>query len=421
MFIDKVKIEVKAGNGGDGSVAFRREKYEPSGGPAGGDGGHGGSILIVADTGLHTLMDFRYKRHYKAERGEDGRGKRQFGKKGEDLVLKVPVGTLIKDEETDTVIHDMHRPDEPFVLAKGGRGGRGNAKFATSTRQAPRFAEPGRKGEERTIVLELKMIADVGLVGLPNVGKSTLLSVISDAKPKIANYHFTTLQPNLGVVRIGPGEDFVVADIPGLIEGASEGAGLGLDFLRHVERTRMLVHVLDASGMEGRDPVEDFHLIMNELKSYSEKLAAKPMLIAANKTDLIEGDEQLDAIAELSDDGTIYPISAATRIGVDRLKYAMHELLKAIPEDYETFDAEYIPQEAPAEEPTKIEVIDGKYVVTGSFIERLVYRTNFEDYESTIHFQDQLKRHGIIEELKNLGIEENDTVVLDVIEFDFVE
>ena len=421
MFIDKVKIEVKAGNGGDGSVAFRREKYEPSGGPAGGDGGHGGSILIVADTGLHTLMDFRYTRHYKAERGEDGRGKRQFGKKGEDLVLKVPVGTLIKDEETDTVIHDMHRPDEPFVLAKGGRGGRGNAKFATSTRQAPRFAEPGRKGEERTIVLELKMIADVGLVGLPNVGKSTLLSVISDAKPKIANYHFTTLQPNLGVVRIGPGEDFVVADIPGLIEGASEGAGLGLDFLRHVERTRMLVHVLDASGMEGRDPVEDFHLIMNELKSYSEKLAAKPMLIAANKTDLIEGDEQLDAIAELSDDGTIYPISAATRIGVDRLKYAMHELLKAIPEDYETFDAEYIPQEAPAEEPTKIEVIDGKYVVTGSFIERLVYRTNFEDYESTIHFQDQLKRHGIIEELKNLGIEENDTVVLDVIEFDFVE
>lgn len=421
MFIDKVKIEVKAGNGGDGAVAFRREKYEPSGGPAGGDGGHGGSILVIADTGLHTLMDFRYKRHYKAERGENGRNKRQYGKKGEDLILKVPVGTLIKDEETDTVIHDMNAPGVPFVLAKGGRGGRGNVKFATATRQAPRFAEPGRKGEERAILLELKMIADVGLVGLPNVGKSTLLSVVSDAKPKIANYHFTTLQPNLGVVRIGPGQDFVVADIPGLIEGASEGAGLGLDFLRHVERTRLLVHVLDASGHEGRDPVEDFHLIMKELKGYSEKLAEKPMLIAANKTDLPEAEENLQRIRALSDDGVIYPISAATRDGIDALKFAMHEKLKEIPEDYETFDEEYIPAEEPAEIPTRVEIIDGKYVVSGSFIERLVYRTNFEDYESTIHFQDQLKRHGIIEELKKLGIEEQDTVVLDEIEFEFVE
>lgn len=421
MFIDKVKIEVKAGAGGDGAVAFRREKYEPAGGPAGGDGGHGGSIVLIADTGLHTLMDFRYKRHYRAERGENGRNKRQYGKKGEDLLLKVPVGTLIKDEETDTVIHDMNEPGVPFVLAKGGRGGRGNVKFTTSTRQAPRFAEPGRKGEERTILLELKMIADVGLVGLPNVGKSTLLSVVSDARPKIANYHFTTLQPNLGVVRIGPGEDFVVADIPGLIEGASEGAGLGLDFLRHVERTRMLVHVLDASGHEGRDPVADFHLIMKELESYSPKLAGKPMLIAANKTDLPGAEENLEAISALAPDAVIYPISAATKEGTEKLKYAMYEQLKAIPEDYETFDADYIAPEAAPDEPTRIEKVDGKYIVSGSFIERLVYRTNFEDYEATIHFQDQLKKHGIIDELKKMGIEENDTVVLDEIEFEFVE
>lgn len=421
MFIDKVRIEVKAGNGGDGAVAFRREKYEPAGGPAGGDGGNGGSIIVIADTGLHTLMDFRYRRHYKAERGENGRNKRQYGKSGEDLILKVPVGTLIKDEETDTVIHDMNVPGEPFVLAKGGRGGRGNVKFTTSVRQAPRFAEPGRKGEERTVVLELKMIADVGLVGLPNVGKSTLLSVISDAKPKIANYHFTTLQPNLGVVRMGPGEDFVVADIPGLIEGASDGQGLGLDFLRHVERTRLLVHVLDASGYEGRDPVEDFHLIMKELKNYSQKLADKPMLIAANKTDLPQAEEHLERIRSLSKDGIIYPMSAATGRGVDGLKYALYEKLKEIPEDYETFDAEYIPKEESTEVPTRVARIDGKYVVTGSFIERLVYRTNFEDYESSLYFQEQLRRHGIIDELKKLGIQENDTVVLDEVEFDFVE
>lgn len=421
MFIDKVAIEVKAGGGGDGAVAFRREKYVPAGGPAGGDGGHGGSVIVVADSGLHTLMDFRYRRHYKAERGENGRNKKQYGKKGDDLYLKVPVGTLIKDRETDTVIKDMHTPGEAYTIAKGGRGGRGNMKFASSTRRAPRFAEPGRKGEEKSIVLELKMIADVGLVGLPNVGKSTLLSVLSDAKPKIANYHFTTLQPNLGVVRIGPGEDFVVADIPGLIEGASEGAGLGLDFLRHIERTRMLVHIVDASGHEGRDPVEDFHLIMKELAGYSEKLAGKPMLLAANKTDLPGAENHLERIRALTDDGAIFPISAATRVGIEPLKYAMYEALIELPEDYETFDAAYIPQEDSTEVPTRVERVGNKYVVTGSFIERLVYRTDFSDYEATIHFQDQLKRHGIIEELKAMGIKEADTVVLDDIEFEFME
>ncbi len=421
MFIDKVKIEVKAGDGGDGAVAFRREKYEPSGGPAGGDGGNGGDIIVIADTGLHTLMDFRYQRHYKAERGENGRNKQQYGKGGANMTLLVPVGTLIKDEESGAVIQDMNEPNVPFVLAKGGRGGRGNMKFKSSIRQAPRFAEPGRHGEKRNVVLELKVIADVGLVGLPNVGKSTLLSVITAAKPKIANYHFTTLQPNLGVVKIGSYEDYVVADIPGLIEGASEGAGLGLDFLRHVERTRMLVHVLDASGSEGRDPVEDFHLIMNELRSYSEKLANKPMIIAANKTDLPESAEYMDKIRDLVEAEAVYPISAATLDGVDTLKYAIYEKLKEIPVEYETFDPVYVPAEGSMDVPTKIELVDGKYVVSGTFIERLVYRTNFEDYEATIHFQDQLKRHGIIEELKKMGIQENDTVILDEIEFEFVE
>lgn len=421
MFIDKVKIEVKAGDGGDGAVAFRREKYEPAGGPAGGDGGNGGSIIVIADTGLHTLMDFRYRRHYKAERGENGRNKQQYGKGGEDLTLRVPVGTLIKDEETDTVIKDMNEPNVPFVLAQGGRGGRGNIKFKSSIRQAPRFAEPGRKGELRNIVLELKVIADVGLIGLPNVGKSTLLSVITEAKPKIANYHFTTLQPNLGVVKIGAYEDYVVADIPGLIEGASEGAGLGLDFLRHVERTRMLVHVLDTAGSEGRDPVEDFALIMNELKSYSEKLAGKPMIVAANKTDLPDAEENLERIRAIDGVEAVYPISAATLSGIDTLKYAIYERLKEIPTEYETFDREFIPKATNIDIPTTIEVIDNKYVVSGSFIERLVYRTNFEDYEATVHFQDQLKRHGIIDELKKMGIQDNDTVVLDEIEFEFVE
>ena len=272
MFIDIAKIELKAGKGGDGCVSFRREKYEPDGGPYGGDGGDGGSVIFISDEGVRTLMDFRYKKHYFAQNGENGKTKKQYGKKGEDLIVKVPVGTLIKDFETNRVIHDFKVKDDKFIVAKGGRGGKGNARFATSTRQAPRFAQPGTKGEERTIKLELKLIADVGLVGLPNVGKSSLLSVLSDAKPKIANYHFTTLEPNLGVCRVEENKSFVIADIPGLIEGASEGIGLGFEFLKHVERTRLLVHVLDVSGIEGRDPIEDYNTIYKELELYNENI-----------------------------------------------------------------------------------------------------------------------------------------------------
>lgn len=421
MFIDKVKIHVKAGDGGDGAVAFRREKYVPAGGPSGGDGGSGGSIIFIGDSGMHTLMDFRYKRNYKGERGENGRKKNQYGKQGEDLILKVPVGTLIKDEATDTVMFDIREANKPYIVAQGGRGGRGNIKFKSSIRRAPRFAEPGRKGEERDIVLELKMIADVGLVGLPNVGKSTLLSVLSNAQPKIANYHFTTLQPNLGVLQMGSGKDFVIADIPGLIEGASEGAGLGLSFLRHIERTRMLVHVLDVAGSEGRDPVEDYQMIMEELRSYSEKLAEKPMIIAANKTDIPGFEENLERVKEEVGVIPVFSISAASMQGIDPLKYAIAEMVDALPVEYETFDEEYIPVADDQTIPTEVKKEGDCYIVTGSFIERLVYRTNFEDYESTIHFQDQLKKHGIIDELKNLGIEEGETVVLDEIEFEFME
>lgn len=420
MFIDKVTITVKAGDGGDGAVAFRREKYEPAGGPSGGDGGHGGTIYLVADTGLSTLMDFRYRRHYKAERGENGRNKNQYGKGGEDLVLRVPVGTLVKDAATDTVIHDMNTPDEPFAVVKGGRGGRGNIKFKSSIRQAPRFAEPGRKGEVREIVLELKMIADVGLIGLPNVGKSTLLSVLSNAKPKIANYPFTTLSPNLGVVQMGPGQDFVVADIPGLIEGAAEGAGLGLSFLRHIERTRLFVHVLDASGWEGRDPIEDWRLIREELGRYAPELLDKPELIAANKMDLPEAAERIEAIREATG-RPVFPISAATGEGVEALKYAMEEALRDLPKTHDTLDDPYIPPAEPEEQPIVVEKVGGQYVVRGSFIERLVYKTDFEQYEAVVHFQDQLRRAGILDQLRALGIQEGDTVDLDGIEFEFME
>ena len=286
MFIDVAKIHVKAGKGGDGIVAWRREKYEPAGGPYGGDGGNGGSIILRADEGIRTLMDFRYKRSYAGQNGENGRTKKQFGKSGEDIVLKVPIGTLVKDVDTGGVIVDLKDKDQTFVIARGGRGGRGNAKFATATRQAPGFAEPGTRGQERQIVLELKLLADVGLIGFPNVGKSTILSILSAAKPKIANYHFTTLKPNLGVVRVAEEKSFVIADIPGLIEGAHEGAGLGHDFLRHIERTRVIVHVLDISGSEGRDPVDDFYKINEELSQYNDRLTDKPQIIVANKMDI---------------------------------------------------------------------------------------------------------------------------------------
>lgn len=421
MFIDVAKIELKAGKGGDGSVAFRREKYEPSGGPAGGDGGDGGSIIIVADKDIKTLMDYSYKSIYKAENGGDGRNKKQFGKKGEDLILKVPVGTLIKDYDTDTVIYDVKHDKEEFVICKGGKGGKGNVHFKSSIRQAPRFAEPGTKGEEKTIKLELKLLADVGLIGLPNVGKSTLLSIMSNARPKIANYHFTTLEPNLGVCKVGE-KSFVLADIPGLIEGASEGLGLGHDFLKHIERTKILVHVLDISGSEGRNPIEDFELINSELASYNIKLNDKKMLVVLNKTDLGAEDNIKEFREKYSDKvDEIVEISAATTENVDKLMYLIADTLDSIEDDYSTLDEQYVYFEEEKEPDFKVRKENENYIVEGPLIENLIYRTNFEVYESVNHLQKVLEDKGVIQQLKDLGIQDGDNVVIGDVEFDFYE
>lgn len=421
MFIDIAKIELKAGKGGDGCVSFRREKYEPDGGPYGGDGGDGGSVIFISDEGVRTLMDFRYKKHYFAQNGENGKTKKQYGKKGEDLIVKVPVGTLIKDFETNRVIHDFKVKDDEFIVAKGGRGGKGNARFATSTRQAPRFAQPGTKGEERTIKLELKLIADVGLVGLPNVGKSSLLSVLSDAKPKIANYHFTTLEPNLGVCRVEENKSFVIADIPGLIEGASEGIGLGFEFLKHVERTRLLVHVLDVSGIEGRDPIEDYNTIYKELELYNENIKNKKEIIVANKIDLLTSDDNLKRVKEYFKDRTVLEISAVTQKGVKELKYKIFEELSKIEIDYETFDEDYEYIEEVEKEAYEIYSEDGTFYVEGSLIDYLVYITNFEDYDSLKYFQKVLTDKGVIEELKQKGVKEGQSIVIGEMEFEFFE
>lgn len=421
MFIDVAKIELKAGKGGDGSVAFRREKYEPSGGPAGGDGGDGGSIIIVGDKDIKTLMDYSYKSIYKAENGGDGRNKKQFGKKGEDLILKVPVGTLVKDYDTDTVIYDVKHDKEEFVICKGGKGGKGNVHFKSSIRQAPRFAEPGTKGEEKTIKLELKLLADVGLIGLPNVGKSTLLSIMSNARPKIANYHFTTLEPNLGVCKVGE-KSFVLADIPGLIEGASEGLGLGHDFLKHIERTKILVHVLDISGSEGRNPIEDFELINSELSSYNIKLNDKKMLVVLNKTDLGAEDNIKEFREKYSDKvDEIIEISAATTENVDKLMYLIADTLDSIEDDYSTLDEQYVYFEEEKEPDFKVRRENENYIVEGPLIENLIYRTNFEVYESVNHLQKVLEDKGVIEQLKDLGIQDGDNVVIGDVEFDFYE
>lgn len=421
MFIDVAKIELKAGKGGDGSVAFRREKYEPSGGPAGGDGGDGGSIIIVGDKDIKTLMDYSYKSIYKAENGGDGRNKKQFGKKGEDLILKVPVGTLVKDYDTDTVIYDVKHDKEQFVICKGGKGGKGNVHFKSSIRQAPRFAEPGTKGEEKTIKLELKLLADVGLIGLPNVGKSTLLSIMSNARPKIANYHFTTLEPNLGVCKVGE-KSFVLADIPGLIEGASEGLGLGHDFLKHIERTKILVHVLDISGSEGRNPIEDFELINSELASYNIKLNDKKMLVVLNKTDLGAEDNIKEFREKYSDKvDEIVEISAATTENVDKLMYLIADTLDSIEDDYSTLDEQYVYFEEEKEPDFKVRKENENYIVEGPLIENLIYRTNFEVYESVNHLQKVLEDKGVIQQLKDLGIQDGDNVVIGDVEFDFYE
>ncbi len=423
MFIDFAKIAIKAGNGGDGKVAWRREKFEPAGGPFGGDGGNGGSIILKADEGIRTLMDFRYKRSYSGEPGENGRSKKQFGKAGQDITLKVPVGTLVKDEETGGVIVDLNEKDQTFIIAKGGKGGRGNAKFATPTRQAPGFAESGTKGESRNIILELKLLADVGLIGFPNVGKSTILSTMSAAKPKIANYHFTTLKPNLGVVRIEDEKSFVIADIPGLIEGAHEGAGLGHAFLRHIERTRILVHVLDISGSEGRDPLEDFYKINNELNKYNLKLENRPQIVAANKMDIPGAEEELERVTkELKSKGyKVYPVSAASLEGIDTLKYAIWEELSNTDEDYDTFDEEYLHVEIEKEDSIIVRRENEDYIVEGEFIEKLLNSIYFDDVDSVRYFQSMLRKKGVIDRLNELGIEEGETVIICGNEFEFFE
>ncbi|KAB3533122.1 GTPase ObgE [Alkaliphilus serpentinus] len=427
MFIDKAVIHLKAGKGGDGAVAFRREKYVPAGGPAGGDGGKGGDVVFVVDEGMRTLMDFRYKKHYKAESGEDGGNKNMFGKDGANLELHVPPGTIIRDEKTGAIIADLTHKDDRVVAAKGGKGGKGNTHFKTATRQAPRFAIAGEAGEIVSVVLELKLIADVGLVGFPNVGKSTLLSVVTSATPKIANYHFTTITPNLGVVSTKYGDSFVLADIPGLIEGAHEGTGLGHEFLRHVERTKLLIHVLDAAGIEGRDPLEDFDKINQELKLYNEKLATKPQIVAANKTDIPSSQENVELIKKaLKPKGIkVFTISAATREGIDDLMvYAAERLkeLETIPEVIENNEEEKMYVFNPEEEKLfTIRREDNKYIVEGKFITRLVNSTNFDDMDSLAYFQKVLRKRGIIDELKEMGIQEGDLVKIDDIEFEYYD
>lgn len=423
MFIDIVKIYIKAGSGGNGSVSFRREKYVPSGGPDGGDGGNGGDVVVVVNTGKHTLTDFRFKKSFKAESGVDGRGRKMHGKKGEDLIIEVPPGTIIRDSESNRVIADLTEPGQRKVLAYGGRGGRGNAVFATATRQAPRFAKGGKKGQEAWVILELKSIADVGLIGFPNVGKSTMLASLTSSRPKIANYHFTTLVPNLGVVKTKFGREFVMADIPGIIEGAHEGVGLGIDFLRHIERTRVLVHVLDASGIEGRDPVEDFYAINKELQAFSPELANRPQVVAANKMDIPSGKENISRLEEALQDKNIkvFPVSAATGKGFDELTLELAKMLEELPE-LESFEEDLTWMDEDIEDQSiEIDFVDGVYVVSGDIIDRLMNNVNLDDYESLQYFQRTLRKWAIIDALREKGVDEGDTVQMGDFEFDFIE
>lgn len=421
-FIDKARITVRAGNGGNGAVAFHREKYIAAGGPDGGDGGNGGSIILKVDDNMSTLMDFRYKRKYVAGNGVDGQGGRKSGKDGESLTIRVPRGTLVRDAESGEIIKDMS-DDTPFVLCKGGRGGWGNSHFATATRQVPRFAKPGVPGEEKTVRLELKLLADVGLVGFPNVGKSTLISVVSEAKPEIANYPFTTITPVLGVVRVAEGVSFVMADIPGVIEGASEGVGLGHEFLRHVERCRMLIHVVDVAGSEGRDPLEDFDIINRELQAFNPELAARPMIVAGNKCDLAT-DEQLEAFAKAMEErGCAYfPMMAAIAHGTKEVVDCCARMLAELPpiRAYEP-EPEPLPDaDALSGREVTVTCHDGVFFVEGEWLLRLMQGINFDDYESLQYFQRVLQSAGVIDALVKAGVAEGDTVSLYDFEFDFV-
>ncbi len=428
MFIDKAKIFVKSGDGGNGCVSFRREKYVPLGGPDGGDGGKGGSVVFEVDPGLTTLLDFKYRKKFVAETGGKGEGSKCYGKDGDDLHIKVPMGTIIRDFETNKIIADLSHKDDTFVIARGGKGGKGNCKFCTPTRQAPHFAEPGMPGEERWITLELKLLADVGLVGFPNVGKSTFLSTVTAAKPKIANYHFTTLKPNLGVVKAEGINAFVMADIPGIIEGAAEGVGLGLDFLRHIERTRLLIHVVDISGIEGRDPFEDFVKINEELKKYSVKLWDRPQIVVANKADMLYDEEVYEdfkkKVNELGFD-KVYKMSAATKSGVETIIKEAGRMLSEIPiTELEISEEErFIQEEKRFTYDVSIE--DGEegnrvYVVYGSFVDRLLNSVNIHDADSLRYFHKVLRNKGVLDKLRELGIEDGDMVRLNDFEFEYV-
>lgn len=422
MFIDKARISVRAGDGGNGAVSFHREKYVAAGGPDGGDGGKGGDIIFVADNNLNTLIDYKYKKNYVAQNGAPGAGKRCTGKSGENLVLRMPKGTLVKDAQTGRIIADISG-DEPVVIARGGRGGWGNAHFATPTRQIPRFAKAGVQGEALDLVLELKLLADVGLVGFPNVGKSTLISAVSNAKPEIANYHFTTLVPVLGVVRVSEGNSFVMADIPGLIEGASEGVGLGHEFLRHVERCRLIVHIVDVSGFEGRDPKEDFEKINYELANFDAELAKRPQIVVANKCDLATEEQIASFSSYIASKGyPIFAISAAAHKGVEELKYAIAARLQDLP-PIKTYEAEYVPE--PEHEPGytfDIRIENGVYMVENApWLVRILNSCNMDDYESLQYFQRMLVEKDIIDRLVEMGVKEGDTINIDGFEFDYVD
>ncbi len=428
MFADSAKIFIKSGKGGDGHVSFRRELYVPDGGPDGGDGGRGGDVIFVVDKGLNTLNDFRHVRKYVAKDGQEGGKRRCHGKDGEDCIVKVPEGTVIKDAESGKVIADMSGDNQREVILRGGRGGQGNMHYATATMQAPKYAQPGQPSQELYVILELKVIADVGLLGFPNVGKSTLLARVTNATPKIANYHFTTLHPNLGVVDLGEGEGFVMADIPGLIEGASEGVGLGHAFLRHLERTKMLIHLVDAAGTEGRDPVEDIHTINQELAAYKPELAELPQVIAANKTDLVFEPEAADSPVErlrktFEPQGVrVFPISAVSGQGVQELLWYVNNTLKTLDTKPVIFEKEFTPGLLTPNLPYEVsQAEDGAFVVEGPLIEKMLGYTNLESEKGFAFFQKFLKERGILERLKAEGIQEGDTVRMYGLEFDYYE
>lgn len=428
MFIDRAKIFVKSGNGGNGAVSFRREKYVPLGGPDGGDGGKGGSIIFTVDTGLTTLLDFKYKKKFCAQDGENGGASKCYGRDGQDLSIKVPMGTIIREAESNKIIADLSHKDDELVLLKGGKGGKGNTKFATATKQAPHYAEPGMPGDELNVILELKLLADVGLLGFPNVGKSTLLSMTTKAKPKIANYHFTTLKPNLGVVAVKGIEPFVMADIPGIIEGAADGVGLGIQFLRHIERTRLLIHIVDISGVEGRDPFEDFIKINEELKKYSVKLWDRPQIVVANKADMLYDDSIYEDFKKKVEElgyTKVFKMSAATNEGVDAVMKEASRMLKEIPvTELEISEEErYIPPEKRFT--YEISVEDNEegtktYVIEGSFVDRLLHAVNIHDADSLRYFHKVLRNKGIFDEVRELGIKDGDFMRLNDFEFEYV-